>query len=145
MEITQAIVDQFRVDFEGFANATNWPDSKITRALQKADKETGSTRWGDYEDLSNKQSGMFNYAAHLLTVSAASAKATTAGGSPSSIAAVQSKSVGDESVTYAVESMSGGDAALAATSYGQEFLRLRRRVAAGGASSLSMGARYAQG
>lgn len=137
MEITPAIVAAFRGDFEGFADTAAWPDPKVKRALQIADHETGSGRWGSYDDLSIKQSGMFYFAAHYLTVKKANSAAMSMGGAPASIAPVQSKSVGDESVTYAIntQGMAPGDEGLGATSYGQEFIRLRRRVGRGGSSS----------
>lgn len=137
LDITPAIISAFRLDFDGFEDVTAWPDAKVQRVLERADRETGSTRWGAYSDHSIKQRGMFNFAAHTLIMKKAESTATTAGGAPSAIGQVQSKSVGDESVSYAVNQRSAdlGDGALSATSYGQEFIRLRRRVAAGGSSS----------
>lgn len=137
MDVTSAVVDAFRTDFEGFADDTVWTDAKVTRALQHADKETGGSGWGAYSDLSTKQLGMFNYAAHYLSIKKSNAKATSAGGTPGSTSQVQSKSVGDESVTYAVNPQStvSGDEALKSTDYGQEFIRLRRSVGRGGSSS----------
>ena len=137
LDITTAIIATFRTDFEGFADDTAWTDAKVTRALQRADHETGSARWGDYSDFSIKQRGMFNFAAHSLSIAKANATSTQSGGTPSAIAPVQSKSVGDESVTYAINTadLSSDDAVLATTSYGQEFMRLRRRVKLGGSSS----------
>lgn len=137
MEITSAIVEAFRTDFEGFADTTAWPEANVTRALQLADQETGSQRWGDYTDPSIKQRGMFNFAAHQLTVSNLNKTVTAMGAAPASSAQVQSKSVGDESITYAVntQGIKAGDEALSATAYGQEFIRLRRRVGRGGSSS----------
>jgi len=138
-DITPAIVAAFRADFTGFADDTKWPDALVTRKLQKADKETGSARWGIYADLSIKQEGMFNYAAHLLVVGKAQDGTTAGGGMPGSMAQVASKTVGDESTTYVTpdsgNSVLSEDGALAATSYGQEFIRLRRRVAAGASAT----------
>lgn len=135
--ITPTIVTAFRTDFEGFADVNTWTDQVVTRALQMADMETGSKRWGNYSDLSIKQRGMFNFAAHFLTFKKLNSIATASGGAPSSVAPVQSKSVGDESISYAVltQNTPSSDAALSSTSYGQEFIRLRSRVAAGGSSS----------
>lgn len=137
LEITQAIVDAFRTDFEGFADTTAWPNERLARALQRADAETLSSRWGAYSDLSIKQRGMFNFAAHDLTIRKMNSTVTSLGGAPSSMAQVQTKSVGDESVTYAINSqgVKSEDDALKATAYGQEFIRLRRRVGRGGSSS----------
>lgn len=137
MEITPTVVDAFRTDFTGFGDVVTWPSDRVTRALQRADVETGSTRWGNYDDFSIKQLGMFNFAAHQLTMTMMNATATTTGGAPSSVAQVQSKSVGDESVSYAIntQGIKAGDEGLSATAYGQEFIRLRRRVGRGGSSS----------
>ena len=136
MEITPAIVSAFRVDFDGFADVAAWPDNKVTRALEIADKETGSGRWGEYSDLSIKQRGMFYYTAHHLATSKINGSVTASGGTPSAVSQVQSKSVGDESITYAVNTQKAGlDGGLDSTAYGQEFIRLRRRVGRGGSSS----------
>lgn len=137
LTITPTIVAAFRVDFSGFADDVVWPDAVVTRSLQLADAETGSTRWGNYTDLSIKQRGMFNFAAHNLTFKKLNETATANGGAPASTAQVQSKTVADESITYAVNAQGqpASDAALNSTSYGQEFIRLRRRVGSGGSSS----------
>jgi len=141
MEITPEVVEAFCTDFEGFADSSRWPTAQLVRALQTADRETGSNRWGGYSDHSIKQRGMFFFAAHHLTMSKAGARATTIGGAPSSVAQVQSKSVGDESISYALNSQNipAGDEALSATLYGQEFMRLRRRIGRGGSSSNARG------
>ena len=138
MDITPEVIEAFRADFSGFASSDTWADPVLTRALARADKETGSARWGEYDDFSIKQRGMFNFAAHSLSLNAANTKATAMGGTPSATAQVQSKTVADESVTFAVGvSGSSVDDSLKATAYGQEFIRLRRRVGAGGANSMS--------
>ena len=138
LTITPEIIASFRLDFEGFADDTVWPSEKLTRILQLADRETGSSRWGGYSDQSIKQRGMFYFAAHTLLIKKKEAAATSSGKGASALNPVQSKSVGDESITYAVSASSNGptgNEALQATSYGQEFLRLRRRVGRGGANS----------
>ena len=70
MPITAAIIAAFRATYPQFSNTTIWPDSIVTQALCEGDSETGSSRWGAYEDECHnfKQRGMFFYAAHWLTV-----------------------------------------------------------------------------
>src|SRR5690625_316662 len=84
MEITPEVVEAFCTDFEGFADSSRWPTAQLVRALQTADRETGSNRWGGYSDHSIKQRGMVFFAAHHLTMSKAGARATTTGGARSS-------------------------------------------------------------
>ena len=135
MDITSEVIADFRIDKEGFADSTKWPDKKLKRALIKADKETGSSRWGAYSDCSFKQEGMFAYAAHYLTMSRAASVTTGRGGIASAIGPVSSKSVGDESISFAVSGAANvnemGESWLTATTYGQEFKRLQNRAAKG--------------
>lgn len=135
MEITPEIVASFREKCEGFTNTTTWPDNKVTEALQEADGETGSSRWGGYADKSLKQRGLFAYAAHFLTSRKLEATASALGQSPGALGKVQAKTVADESETYAVnaQNVTHGNESLSTTSYGQEFLRLRRRAGMGAA------------
>ena len=139
MDIDAGVITAFRTDFPGFANVTAWPDNVVGRTLQHADRETGSGRWGGYADLSTKQRGMFLLAAHLLVADKQNNAVSAAGGVPTATARLQSKSVGDESVAFAVNSapvgLGVGEEALNATAYGQEFIRIRRRVAAGAAGT----------
>lgn len=136
MDITTEVLSAFREDKKGFSDSTVWSDREIKRALQKADRETGSSRWGVYKDLSFKQEGLFSYAAHYLIMSAREAKLTKNNGVAPTVAPIASKSVGDESVSYSVAGgatlRNTGEVWLSATAYGQEFIRLRRRAAAGG-------------
>ncbi|WRQ13126.1 head completion adaptor protein [Vibrio phage vB_VpM-pA2SJ1] len=135
MDITSEVIADFRIDKEGFADSTKWPDKKLKRALMKADKETGSSRWGAYSDLSLKQEGMFAYAAHYLTMSKAASTTTARGGVASAVGSVSSKSVGDESISFAVAGAATvnqmGESWLTATAYGQEFKRLQQRAGTG--------------
>lgn len=135
MEITPEIIEAFRAFYPEFADADKWPDPTLTRYLREADEETGR-RWGPYGDFSLKQRGMFAYAAHRAVLAKAAARATEAGGIASAPAQVSSKSVGDESVSYAVSVPASGVEAnqlgdLRSTIYGIEFLRLRTRAGMG--------------
>lgn len=133
MIITQAMVDSFRVEFPAFSDIIKWPDSLISYALCEADAETGSSRWGAYEDECHnfKRRGMFYFAAHWLATNYGTAGATA---DPSSDARlnVAGKSVGDESIQYRVAAMmDAGNDWLTYTNYGQQFYRLRKRAGMG--------------
>src|SRR5690625_7288145 len=104
MEITPEVVEAFCTDFEGFADSSRWPTAQLVRALQTADRETGSNRWGGYSGHSIKQLGMVLFCAHHLTMSKAGSRAATICGAPSSVAQLRSKRVGAERITYALHS-----------------------------------------
>jgi hypothetical protein len=144
VEITAQIIDDFRAYYPEFvepgttgAKAT-FSDVLLTRLLCEADEETGP-RWGAYDAgaCSLKKRGMFAYTAHKAVLAKAAERAVSAGGSPQAIAQVQSKTVGDESVTFAVAAPTAREMAqlgdLATTMYGQEFVRLRKRAGMGAA------------
>lgn len=135
MDITAGVISDFRDYYPEFTDASVWPDAALTRHLKDADSETGK-RWGGYGDQTLKARGMFAYAAHRAVLAKAAAKATEAGQIPSAPSKATSKSVGDESVSFAVMTPSNasqqnrtGD--LDTTMYGQEFLRLRQRAGMG--------------
>lgn len=134
MVITAEIVSAFRGYYPEFADTATWPDVDVTRALEEADDETGS-RWGAYKPRSIKLRGMFAFAAHRLAMRQITRTVAAGGGLASTPYAVTSKSVADESVSYAVpsptvaEQIANGDLML--TVYGLEFLRLRKRAGMG--------------
>jgi len=135
MEITPDVIEAFRAFYPEFADADKWPDTTLTRYLREADEETGR-RWGPYGDFSLKQRGMFAYVAHRAVLTKAAARATEAGGIASAPAQVTSKSVGDESASFAVSAPANSAEAnqlgdLRSTIYGVEFLRLRLRAGMG--------------
>lgn len=133
MDITPAIVADFRAYFgEQFADTNTWPESIVSDVLCEADAETGGSGWGAFAlDCHNfKRRGMYLFAAHWLTFFYGDDPAAGIGG----IARLntQSKSVGDESISYRVASMmDAGNDALTYTVYGQQFYRLRRRAGMG--------------
>jgi hypothetical protein len=135
ISITAEIITSFRTAYPAFSNVATWPDAVLTTALCDADAETGGSGWGAYSDeCSNfKQRGMFLFAAHWLatTYPNGATDITAMNGGANQL--VQSKSVGDESISYASisEGMSAGNAWLASTSFGQQFMRLRRRAGMG--------------
>lgn len=124
-----AIIDDFRIKYTAFNSIS---DPTVEMALCEADAETGGQGWGSYlnECTNFKQRGMFLYTAHYLASTYPTGDESTMSGA--SVSAVQSKSVGDESVTFAVPvSNNQGDAWLSSTSFGQQFIRLRRRAGMG--------------
>lgn len=136
MQITAAIVASFRAVQLAFTDTTKWPAGVVQEALCEADAETGSSRWGAYEDECHnlKRRGMFYFAAHWLSVTyPTGAGATDPTNIPSTARLnVAAKSVGDESVTYRVGAIQETENDwLSLTNYGVQFLRLRRRVGMG--------------
>lgn len=132
MDISGQTVLEFREYFPEFNDETKWNEYAIIQALEDADAETGK-RWLRYQakPASIKARGMYNFAAHRLVMNQR-AEAGDIGASY----AVSSKSVGDESMSFAVPSISNNDLIingdLPLTKYGLEFLRLRRRAGTGG-------------
>lgn len=133
MEITQIMIEGFRVFMPAFADETPWPDSLIATALCEADTETGSSRWGPYADECHnlKRRGMYYYAAHWLATNYGTAGVTAPPASDARLN-VSAKAVGDESITYRVTTMQDpGNDWLTFTNYGTQFYRLRKRVGMG--------------
>ena len=133
--VTPEMVQAFREFYEEFGDPAKWSDAKITKALNIAKGELGGN-WGLYEPAySLLQRGWFALAAHYLTWNAATSAATGDVGSAVTPYAVSSKSVRDESVSYAVPAanaaLTAWEAALALTPYGLEYLHLRDRAGMG--------------
>lgn len=136
MEITDDVVQDFLDDCPGFDDSSIWSEHTIKRALGKADRETGGSCWGPYGDLTVKQEGMFAFAAHWLMIKKGIDSTAGSGGIAAAVGAVQSKTVGDESVSFAISAPTGGanqsgEALLSSTTPGQEFIRLRNQVSTG--------------
>lgn len=134
MDITEEIIQAFRAKYPYFADAISWPDEQLTIALCEGDTETGGAGWGGYEgSCSNfKQRGMFLFAAHWLVAMYPLTAINPGKINGSQISTIQSKSVGDESVSYAVSAAdNGGDSWMQSTQYGQQFMRLRKRAGMG--------------
>lgn len=136
MEITQEIIDSFRVAYPAFTDPP-WTDATVAQALCEGDVESGGRGWGSYEDDCHnfKQRGMFLYTAHWLATLYPRGDIPSGGNlSGGAKWATGSKSVGDESlsnVTGNLANASVGDAWLASTGFGQQFLRLRKRAGMG--------------
>lgn len=131
MTITGVEVAAFKVAFPAFSSFDEWPDTVITSALIEGDAESGGSGWGGYvDDPANfKRRGMFLFAAHWLASTYPKGASDVSAQSGSAKKIVSAKSVGDESVSYAVEVGSNGW--LSSTSFGQQFVRLRRRAGMG--------------
>lgn len=134
MDITPEIIASFRAANTAFSNVTTYPDAMVSGALCEADAETGGKGWGGYQDECHnfKRRGMFLYACHYLAVLYPNGAAGAISGGTKGI--VASKAVGDESVSMYTGSYAGlraGDEWLAASVFGQQWLRLRRRAGMG--------------
>ena len=133
--ITPALIASFRGAQPAFSDDTKWPDAVVEDALCEADVETGSSRWGTYQDdcRNFKRRGMYYYAAHWLAVTYLTQDASDPSNiSPTARLNVAAKSVGDESITYRVGAIQKTeDDWLSLTNYGVQYLRLRGRAGKG--------------
>jgi hypothetical protein len=106
----------FRTRYPAFDAAT-YPDPIVQLALDDVALEMDVTQWARLFDR-----GAYALCAHLLTVS-------VAGSSP--IGGIQSRSIGDVSVTFAKGASALDE--MGSTQYGAEFVRLRNLVSGGAA------------
>ena len=132
MDITAPVISEFKEYYPEFSDSQKYSDALIKRCLEDSDQETGN-RWGRYDDSTHlKQRGMFAFAAHMITMRTAATFVSGAGGVANVVSPISSKSVRDESTSYAVVSpdyaTSVMNGSLGNTFYGQEFLRLRSRI-----------------
>lgn len=132
LEITDEIIASFRDSQPGFLDAGIWPNIVVRLALEAGDSETGGRRWGQYEPRSKKQRGMFLFAAHWLVTSYPKGAQDESMMSPSAQHPVNSKSIGDQSTSWAVPTAnSHGESWLSSTQFGQQFQRIKKRVGIG--------------
>lgn len=135
MDITPELIISFRATMKAFADDVKWPDDIVEQALCEADAETGSRRWGVFEDVCSnfKRRGLFYFAAHWLVTTYITGTAEDPSNiSPTARLNVAAKSVGDESVTYRVGGIQETEEDwLSLSNYGVQFLRLRRRAGMG--------------
>ncbi|AHM74336.1 DUF4054 domain-containing protein [Yersinia hibernica] len=131
MDITAQIVADFREYYSEFRDTTLWAEREVIQALEEGDSETGQ-RWLKYHarPASIKKRGLFAFAAHRLVM-----RKRAISGDVGAAYAISSKSVGDESTSFAVPAVTADDlninGDLPLTTYGVEFLRLRRRAGTG--------------
>ena len=127
----------FRRANPAFNDKTTWPNAVLLSALEAADMETSGSRWGQYADnyKNRKRKGLFLYAAHWLVSYYPNGATDIEKQKSTDKGQLTSKSVGDESASYAVFApASVKDAAESwylKTVYGQQFIKLKRRVLAG--------------
>lgn len=132
MDISAQIVADFREYYPEFSDITLWAEQTVIQALEEGDSETGK-RWLKYNarPASIKKRGLFAFAAHRLVM-----RKRAISGDVGAAYAISSKSVGDESTSFAVLAVTADDlninGDLPLTTYGVEFLRLRRRAGTGG-------------
>lgn len=134
MEITSEIIASFRQFLKPYTDPTKWPEDIVFEALEEADAETGSNRWGAFENTARnfKRRGLFYYAAHWMASMYGKNALDPANIDPASRLNVAGKSVGDESVNYRITAMEAtGNDWLSTTIYGQQYWRLRRRAGMG--------------
>lgn len=137
VQITPELITAFRESSQGraFSDVTKWPDDVVEDALCEADAETGSSRWGTYQDdcRNFKRRGMFYFAAHWLAVTYLTQDASYPSNiSPTARLNVAAKSVGDESVQYRVTGIEPTVRDwLSLTNYGVQFMRLLGRAGKG--------------
>jgi hypothetical protein len=100
---------------ERFPEFSSVPDSRISDFIAEAGRLVSIPQWGQ----TRADDGILYLTAHLLAFDASGGG--LAGG------AVQSRTVGDVSESYAVGDAFSGSV-LGATAYGRHFLELQRRV-----------------
>lgn len=116
MSITPA---QFKNRFPEFINVSV---PRIRVFIADAELEMNESKWGDRYDK-----GLSYLTAHFLSIAL-----KTETGSPASVAAVASKSIGDVSVSFANKSSeSQVEAYYQSTVYGQEYWSMLRFVGLG--------------
>jgi len=104
----------FRIRYPAF-DAGAYPDPVVQLALDDLVLEMNATQWGALYTR-----GAYALCAHLLTVS-------VAGASP--IGGIQSRSIGDVSVTFAPGASALDE--MGSTQYGAEYVRLRGMISGG--------------
>lgn len=135
MFIDANVIAAFRIwplGGQAFADTLKFPDSLVQYALCEGDSETGSSRWGSYQEECHnlKQRGMFYFAAAWLSMFYPDGINSDV--NQEARLNVASKSIGDESVEYRVPQMlEVSNDFLTWSVYGQAFYRLRKRVGMG--------------
>jgi hypothetical protein len=131
--ITPEIVETFRLSLPEFADLDVWSAGSVDRALNWSAVETGSSRWGGYDDYSSKQQGMFLYTAHKLVKQRETALAVEMSTTPYPSGPPTKLIVGDESIEFGLNRPIdySKDYDLASTVYGTEFIRVRERIGMG--------------
>ena len=131
MEMTAEIISDFRATIPYYSDVVKWPDSVVSGALCQGDMATTGCHWGAFklgDCSSRKRSGMYFYAAHVLVTTYPNGATDPADQDPYQRSRVQSKSVGDESISYAVATPGSiADEWLGSTQWGQQYLRMAKQ------------------
>ena len=131
MQITPEIIADFRSAYPLFTSVTTWPDAIVSEALSQGDMNTNGCTWGPFvlgDAANRKRRGMYLYAAHVLVSTYPHGASDETAQDPYQRSRVASKSVGDESISYAiVGATSAGDEWLGSTQFGQQYLRLSKQ------------------
>jgi hypothetical protein len=119
---------QFRKDFPEFADTSIYLNGTLNYWLAVAQRLNNPCVWQDLLPL-----GIELLAAHFITEEAQSLKAGLAGGNPGQVGGpVQSKSVSEVSISYAVQSaIEEGAGALNGTVYGRRWYHFAMLFGAG--------------
>lgn len=126
IEGTDLTVDQFRLEFPAFADASQYSDEMVSFWIDQAVNYTpiDQRRWGQFYNL-----GLRLYVAHNLALERMSMIQASRGAAPVGAGLPTSKSVGGVSISYSVDFGSetgGGNWNL--TIYGSRFIRLLREA-----------------
>lgn len=128
--MTTLTADALRGKFTEFASPERFPDGLLDFWLEIADSNVNGCRWGTLYDM-----GRMLYAAHNIVLERRAQDEAENGATPgmSTVGMVNNKSVDKVSIGYDTTSIAlegAGDWNL--TIYGQRYIRMARRMGAGG-------------
>jgi hypothetical protein len=119
--------DQFRLDFQEFADESIFSDSLCTQWLNLATHFVNANRW---KAMSNF--GMELWAAHYITLSARAQQVIAAGGLPGEVnGAVTAKSIDKVSISFDSSAVYTNAGDLNLTLYGINYSRLSKLFGTG--------------
>ena len=120
-------ISQFRTDFPEFGDAAVYPDSRVNLFLTAATNFVDPCKWDNLTNL-----GIELWTAHNLVIAQRNTQNAAVGGIPGDAANVQSKKVGDVSVSYDNNVAAEQDAGqYNLTTYGKQYINYARMVGAG--------------
>lgn len=121
-------IAQFRLDFPEFNSLTRYPSSQIQFWATLAEAQVRECVWKEM-----KPYGVMLYVAHEITLAGQNQAVAKNGGVPGgSSGPVNSKTVGNASISYDTQQAAEKDAGWwNLTSYGKQFIRLARIFGAG--------------
>lgn len=137
IEITQEIIDNFRVFVPAFRDKNKWSDIGIQFRMEEADSDTGGAIWGEFRLDNNrnaKKRAMFYLTAHYLVsyYGVAGDVLDQTAVTPEARLNVSSQQVGDESLTYRITEMEPTVTDFISTTiYGTMYMAVRKQVCVG--------------